>query len=144
MARIREWAKLLYTKEKRTQKDIAATVGVTAKTIGEWKDEGKWDELRDTVTRSKEERLRELYNQLDEFNKFIKTKEEGKRFPDSKESDALKKLTSSIRDLEVELNIAQVVDVMIDFSQWHRNIDYAKAQECAVIIDAFISSKMPK
>lgn len=140
--RLKEWAKLLYTKERRTQKDIAATIGVTPKTIGEWKDEGKWDEIRDTLVRSKEERLRELYNQLDEFNRFIKEKPEGQRFPDSKQADALNKIATAIQKLEVELNVATIIDTMMDFNQWHRNVDFKAAQENAEVIDAYIKSKL--
>jgi uncharacterized protein YdcH (DUF465 family) len=142
MARLREWAKLLYVKEKRQQNDIAATVGVSAKTVGLWKEDGRWDDLRETLHRSKEERIRELYDQLNEFNQFIKNKPEGRRFSDSKEADALKKITTAIRDLEVELNISQHIDVLMDFNQWHRNVDYKAAQAAAETIDAFIKSKL--
>lgn len=142
MARLREWAKLLFVKEKRQQIDIAATVGVSAKTIGQWKEEGKWEDLRETLHRSKEERIRELYGQLDQFNQYIRNKAEGKQFPDSKEADALKKITTAIRDLEVELNIAQTIDVMMDFNQWHRNVDFRAAQQYAETIDAYIKSRL--
>jgi DNA-binding XRE family transcriptional regulator len=142
LVKLKEWAKILYTKDSRTQKDIAATIGVSAKTINQWVADGKWDSIKKSLLKTKEEQLKELYSQLDEFNVFIKNKPEGMRFPDSREADALKKITSACKDLESELGINTVIDVFIEFLNFLRPIDFIKAQEIADLQDEFIKRKM--
>ena len=142
LVKLKEWAKILYTKDSRTQKDIAATIGVSAKTINQWVADGKWDSIKKSLLKTKEEQLKELYAQLDEFNIYIKNKAEGMRFPDSKEADALKKITSACKDLESELGINTVIDVFIEFLNFLRPIDFIKAQEIADLQDEFIKRKM--
>jgi DNA-binding XRE family transcriptional regulator len=142
LAKLKEWAKILYTKDNRTQKDIAATIGVSPKTVNQWVADGKWDSIKKSLLKTKEEQLKELYAQLDEFNLYIKNKPEGMRFPDSKEADALKKITSSCKDLESELGINTIIDVFIEFLNFLRPIDFTKAQEIADLQDEFIKRKM--
>lgn len=137
-----DWAKLLFCKENRTQKDIAETVGVSERTINQWKTEGKWEEYRKSLLKTKEELLKELYAQVEQFNKHILSKEDGKRFPDSKEADALKKMTASINDLETELGINVIIDMSIEICTWLRPLDFKKAAEIAEIFDSFIKSKI--
>lgn len=60
--------------EGNTQKEIARRLGRTEKTIGKWKDEGKWDELRKSLLITKDNQLNSLYNQLDRLNKEIDTR----------------------------------------------------------------------
>lgn len=142
IARLKEWAKLLYTKDNRSQKEIAEIVDVTPKTITDWKQEGKWDELKKSLTKTREEQLQELNDQLDEILRYIKNKPEGQRFPNSKESDVIKKLTSSIKDLTTEIGIAETIDVFMAFSNWIRSHNFTKAQEVAELMDGYVQSRL--
>lgn len=66
----KDYAKRLFL-EGNTQKEIARRLGRTEKTIGKWKEEGKWDELRKSLLITKDNQLTSFYNQLDRLNKEI-------------------------------------------------------------------------
>jgi uncharacterized protein YjcR len=138
--RRKDWAKLLYVKDKRTQKEIADTVGVSEKTITDWKQTDNWDRLRESMMHSREEQLKNLYDQIRELNEYIKAKDEGKKFASSSEADAIKKLTSSIKDLEREVNITEVIDVSMGLINHIREHDFNKAKEVSNFCDAYIQS----
>lgn len=140
----RDYARLLFIKESLTQKEVAKRLGVTEATISRWAKEEKWTEQKITLLSTKQEELRRLYQQLRALNDHIETKEEGKRFPDSREGDSLTKITAAIRSLETELNIAQVVDVFIDFLEWARGVDLNKAQEMVDLQDAYVKHIISK
>lgn len=140
----RDYARLLFIKESLTQKEVAKRLGVTEATISRWAKEEKWSEQKITLLSTKQEELRRLYNQLKALNDHIEEKDSGKRFPDSKEGDSLTKITAAIRSLETELNIAQVVDVFIDFLEWTRGVSLAKAQEIVDLQDAYIKHLISK
>lgn len=140
--RLRDWARILFTKDGKSNKEIAEIIEVRPHTVGKWVNEGKWKDLRKSLLRTKEEQLKELYAQLTEFNGYIKTKPEGLRFADSKEADALSKIAKSIKEMETELGIDIIVDVFIMFSNWLKIQDFDKAKEFAKLQDEFIKSKI--
>ena len=81
MTERKEWAKTIYTKEPAiTQKALAARVGVSANTMGDWIDKGEWEKLRKNLLLTREEQLHNLLNELEEINNHVKTKDEGLRF----------------------------------------------------------------
>lgn len=108
-------AKILFTREKLEQKIVAKKVGVSEKTMGKWVNDFNWKSLRNRLLVGKEEVLSNLYEQIGELNTSIRNKEEGKRYGDTKEADSLVKYTASIRNLETELAIADLVESGIRF-----------------------------
>ena len=142
----KEWAKLLYTKENLSQKEVAEKTGVSKVTMSKWVNEnnGEWDKLRKSLLVTREEQLRRLYNQLDELNTFITTREAGQRFANSKEADTINKLTVSIRTLETEASIADIVEVCKRLLNYLRPISPAKSKEVALIFDDFIKDTLKR
>jgi hypothetical protein len=138
----KEWAHLVYTKEGLNQKETAAKVGVTAKTLNIWVGDGKWDELKASFTVSKEQQLKRIYAQINELNSAIEKKKPGEKYADSKEADTLTKLASSARSLETETSIAEIINTFIDFQNWLRGMDFEKAREFAKYQDDFVKSKL--
>lgn len=108
-------AKILYTREKLEQKVIAKKVGVSEKTISKWVNDFNWKSLRNYLLVGKEEILAGLYDEMAEMQEAIKNKAQGERFSDSKMADAKLKITASIRNLETELAIADLVEGGIRF-----------------------------
>ncbi len=108
-------ARILFTREKLEQKLIAEKVGVSEKTIGKWVNENNWRSVRDRLLIGKEEVLNSFYEQLAEINESIRNKPEGERYGDSKISDTQVKLTASIRNMETDLGIADLVESGIRF-----------------------------
>ena len=67
----KEWAKLLYTRERLTQKEIAERTGISAVTINKWIREYAWNKLKQSMLVTRETQLNRLYMQLDELNTAI-------------------------------------------------------------------------
>lgn len=101
-------AKILYTQEKLDGKIIAKKVGVSENTISKWVNLFNWRDLRNRLLVGKEEVLNNLYQQLENLNTAINSREDGKKFGNAKEADTMVKYTASIRNLETDLAIADI------------------------------------
>ena len=66
----KEIARILYLQDYR-QKDIADKLGVAENTVCRWAKTEAWDSLKKNLLNSKYQRLAELYNELEEFNRMI-------------------------------------------------------------------------
>lgn len=109
-------AKILFTREQLDQKAIAKRVGVSENTVSSWVNKFNWKDLRRRLLLSKEDQLNNLYIQLENINEIIKESETG--HADSKQADIISKLTSSIRSLETDLNINDLVESGIRFIKY--------------------------
>lgn len=136
----KEWAKTLYLKENLTQQEIADRVGVSRVSVSNWVRTGKWEEQRVGITLTREEQIRSLYRQVAEMNKAIESRPEGERFATSVEADVIGKLSKSIKQMEAEVGIADVISVITRFIEFLRPIDHEKAKEVTRLADAFIKS----
>ena len=136
----KDLAQLLYTRGIVThQGELALRVDVTEDTISKWKKAGSWDDMKKSLLTTRQEELRNLYDQLSELNAAIKQKPEGERYADSKQADIQRKITASIRELETETSVAQVVDVFIGFSEFIRKqADLDTAKQVSDLQDAYI------
>ncbi|MDR1454102.1 MAG: DDE transposase family protein [Tannerella sp.] len=134
----KEWAKLLYTREHLSQKEIAEKVAVSAVTVNKWVKDGAWDRLKQSMLLTRDTQLARLYMQLDELNTSILSREEGRRFADTKEADTISKLTNSIRTLETDASIADVVEVGKRLLGWLRTVSPEQAAGVARTLDDFI------
>lgn len=136
----KEWAKTLYLKENLTQQEIAERVGVSRVSVCNWARAGKWEEQRTALTLTREEQVRALYRQVANINKAIEEREEGKRFATPAEADIIGKLSKSIKQMETEVGIADIISVSTKFIEFLRPIDLEKAKEVTRLMDAFIKS----
>lgn len=139
---IRDYAKTLFIREGLMGKELAQRLDVSDTTISKWRGEDKWDKLKITLTQTREERLRDMYEQLAELDAHIKNKEEGKRFPDSKEADIKSKLTKAISEIEQETSISEMIDSFTKLLNYWRSIDFKEAQNAAIVIDDFIKKQL--
>jgi transposase len=136
-------AKILFTREKLEQKMVAQRVGVSEKTMSLWVSKFNWKSLRNRLLVGKEEVLNNLYEQLEELNETIKAKEKGQRFSDSKQADIQIKLTASIRNLETELAIADLVESGIRFMKHlQANGTYQQVVEVSNLWNEFLQSEI--
>lgn len=142
LQQLRDYAKLLYTKEKITQKEIAIRVGVSEVTVSKWSKLDNWESLKLNLSVTREERMMSTINQLTELDNMIAGRCEGFRFPDSKEADTRRKLVSDLSALEVECGVRDIVNVSVKFLEWVRKINLAKAQELSDYFDGFIKDQL--
>ena len=106
-------AKILYTREHLDGKVVAKKVGVSETTMSKWVTEFNWKVLRRRLLLSKEEQLNSMYEQLEALNDAIK--ENKTKHADTKQADILIKYSAAIRNLETDLNIADLVESGIRF-----------------------------
>lgn len=135
----KDYAKRLFV-EGSTNKVIAQRLGRTEKTIGKWANEGNWKKLRQSILTTKDTQLTRLYNQLDFITESIEQREN--KVADTKEADIITKITASIRSLETETSIGEIVDVAKQIIQFTQNIDLDFAKQLTEYFDLFIKQKM--
>ena len=137
-----QWAKSMYLYENRTQQEIADTVGVSRQTVIRWIQKGKWDELKVSMTMTREEQIKNLQRQLSEINNTIRDRkpEDGPRYATAKEADIICKLTDAINKLENDVGIHDVVSVGNRFIQWLRPVDPDLTKTFVGAFDKFIKS----
>ncbi len=142
MKQKKEWAQLLFTSENITQKEVAERVGISPQTMVKWVRDGKWEELKVSITITKEEQLRNLYRQLAELNKSIANREEGQRFATPGEADTISKIANSIEKMETDVGLSDIVGTFRNFLHWLRSIDFTAVQQITPLFDAFIKDKI--
>lgn len=141
IAQKKEWAKLLYTKEHLSQKEIAERVGVSAVTINKWVKNGMWEDLKVSITITREEQLKNLYRQLAEMNKTI-SERDGNKFPTPAEADTITKLANAIDKLETETGLNEILSAFKDFLNWLRKFNLEEAQRLIPLFDDFVKTKL--
>ncbi len=136
----KDWAKTLYLRESLTQQEIADRVGVSRVSVSNWIRAGKWEEQRTALTLTREEQVRSLYRQVAAINRSIEERPEGERFATTTEADIIGKLSKSIKQMETEVGIADVVSVLTRFIEFLRPVDIEKAKDVTRLADAFIKT----
>jgi len=137
----REWAQLLYTKEHLTQKEIAERVGISVQTMSKWVTKFKWDELKVSLTITREEQLKNLYRQLSEMNKAI-SERDGNKYPTAAEADTITKLANAIDKLETETGLNEILSTFKEFLNWMRKFNLEEAQRLVPLFDDFVKTKL--
>lgn len=135
----KEWAKSLYVRENITVfKVIAERVGVQARTVSKWVDTENWEKLRKNTVLTRAEQLSKMLSQLEEFNTYIESKPEGRRFADSKEADARRKLIMDIKALETNASISESISVCSSIVDWLSQTDLDRAKDVSDLFDNYI------
>ena len=142
LSQLRDYAKLLFVSQKLTQKEISSKVGVSEVTVSKWANTDKWEELRKTISVTREERLRSTINQLTELDSLIATREEKYRFPSNEESNIRRRLVADLAALETECGLTDVINVSCKILDWIRPIDYEKGKEICGLFDAYIKDQL--
>lgn len=136
----KEWAKLIFLRENVTQQEIAERVGVSRLTVNRWVKE--WEGLKLNLLQTREERIASTLAQLDELDRSIAKKEEGKRFPTAAEADIRRKLTADLEALEQEASIRDIYNVSRGLLDYIRQTDLGKAKELSDYFDSYITVKL--
>lgn len=137
----RDKAKSLYLTGQYSQKEIAAIVGISEKTISKWANDAtdKWEEMKTSMLTSRTNELRRLYKMLQNINDSVDEKTTLKIPINSKDADAILKLTSAIKNLEIETSIAEKVDVGTDFINLVSKEDTVLAKQISKWFDIYLN-----
>lgn len=138
----KDWAKTLYLSENLTQTEIAERVEVSKQTLCKWVKQEKWEELKTSISLTREEQLINLYRQVAEINKAIAKRKDGERFATVKEADIITKIAASIKKMETETGISEIISVSKGFLDWLRKTDIEKTKELSFYFDAYIKDQL--
>lgn len=139
-AQEREYARVLFISENLSQKEIAARVGVTEKTVGNWIEQGDWKKLKRSLLTTRQNQLSLLYDQLDWLNLEISIRDS--KAASAREADVIIKLTGAIKNLEIETSVGETVEVARSFIEYVRPHDLELAKKITTFFDLYIQSKM--
>jgi hypothetical protein len=90
---------------------------------------------------TKEEQLKNLYNQLAELNRTISQREEN-RFASPSEADTITKLANAIEKMEGDVGVADMIGVLKKLTAFIRRISLEKAKELMPLFDGFIRENL--
>jgi hypothetical protein len=128
----------LYMHTDKTQKEIVVIVGVTEKTFSQWKQKGKWEELRSAQTLTAGNIIRQLYMRLDEATK--QTDKDGKAVLDA---DKIIKLANAIEKLSnKQATISQTINVFKEFISFTMERDPELGKKINELQKLFINNKI--
>ncbi len=117
---LKNLAEGLYLYSDMSQKDIAAMLNVTEKTITDWKQEGEWEEIKAAYGITRDKIIANYYRQTFEIQE--KARDE-KRTLTSGETDQLVKIANCIEKLDKSITMHDRVQVFMDFNNWLVTID---------------------
>lgn len=137
----KEYAEVLYCERHLNQNVAAKKVGVSTKTFSVWVAKFGWEKKRKRLLIGRDQQLTRMYDQLDRLNTFIDSRETGKNFPNAKESDTQVKITAAIRNLEIDLNIADKVKSVTELVKYVQKVGtFEEAMAMTDFCDSFIKS----
>lgn len=139
---LREVAQILFM-QGFIQKEIALKLGVSENTVSKWSREDNWRDKKSNILMSKDSRLSEMYEELAEMNKMIRSKTENK-FANQKEGVARRMLIKDIKELETKYNIAETIQIGKDFTTFLKDLDFDLAMQVLNAFDGFVNHIIQK
>ena len=137
----RSIARTLYLDGNYTQEEIAVKVGVSRQTIIRWSKEDSWAELKASPSVTPTQLIAQWQQQIAEINRTITSREEGARYATPAEADAMLKLATSIKKIQDDLGISEVISVCMRFLAWLRPLDVEQAKAFNSLMDVFIKDQ---
>lgn len=137
----RSIARTLYLNGNYTQEEIAVKVGVSRQTIIRWAKEDSWAELKASLSVTPTQLIAQWQQQIAEINRTITSREEGARYATPAEADAMLKLATSIKKIQDDLGISEVISVCMRFLAWLRPLDVEQAKAFNSLMDVFIKDQ---
>lgn len=115
LSRKKQLAERLFVQTDLSQKEIAADLDVSEKTIGKWKEEGKWAQLKAAATTGTSQLITAL---LEENQGIVDDARQEKRRINSKEADIINKNASTIEKLEKKVSLVMNIEVFTAYNKW--------------------------
>ena len=137
----RSIARTLYLDGNYTQEEIAVKVGVSRQTLIRWSKEDSWAELKASLSVTPTQLIAQWQQQIAEINRTIASREEGARYATPAEADAMLKLATSIKKIQDDLGISEVISVCMRFLAWLRPLDVEQAKAFNSFMDVFIKDQ---
>jgi hypothetical protein len=134
----KEWAKLIYSKQNKTAKDVALEVNIDESQVRLWEAKEAWESHRAYLLSSKANQLDLLHDQITKLNARLKSEET----PNAKDMDLFIKYSTLAKALEEYPSVSDVIDVFEPFIQWLRKKDQSLTKKLIVHLDAFVRQRI--
>lgn len=125
----------------KTQAEIADLVGVHEKTLREWKVKEGWEMQKAATNITPRKTIAGFLMQLETLRLDIEKREDGKRYPDSKESDIIMKISKSIKMLQKSLTLTDYINAFEELAKFGLNVDANLTKQFVDIMHEFIQVK---
>jgi transposase-like protein len=134
-------ARILYLTTGMSHRAIAEEVGVSERTVFTWVHKFGWERLRIAALQAPATIIENFTSELVEMQNAIKERDLGKRFPDNKEADVMRKLMLCIGGAKNTTSLSQNMQMMECFRDFVRPLDKEFTQQLAHYADKFYSAK---
>ena len=135
-------AQTLFLRDDLSFKAIAANIGVNEKTIGRWAKEGNWEIVKKARTTSKQDRLKELYDQMAWINERNKKAIEDDDPTTNPNYDDVAKVSKAIERLEKDAGVGDMIKTIIATINFVEKEDIEEAKIVSKWGYIFIQDKM--
>lgn len=156
-AKRRDMAKILYVQGYQSIEEIVQKLWVDGaanetarvrarargrKQVSQWIKDEAWNELRTSISITRDSNLKNLYAQISTITNNIAMREPTERVATQEEADMLAKLADIISKLEKEVGISEIVNTGMQFLDWIKSHDIGAAKEVCNYWDEFLKFKM--
>lgn len=131
-------ARELYLNTNKSQKEIAEICGVTQKTIGDWKVDYGWDDLKAAKSVTRSEIVKNYYQAILTIQDEIKMRDIP--IPTSKDADILAKIHNNIAKLESKsVSLAEMIEFGEKFLRYLQEFSPNDMQVVSSLLYGFYS-----
>lgn len=140
----KDLAYALYMSDDMSQQELADKVGLSKPTISKCIKEGMWQELKEAMSISREEQLKNFTSQLNALNNHIKDRKppEGTPYPTSKEVDIQIKLAKAIDMLKGDASLTEQIFFSKRFIDFLRKHHTDKVKEITLLLNQFVNENV--
>lgn len=132
---------IFMTEENISDAELGEKVGMSRVTIGKWRREGIWDDIKKALKGTRENQLSNFVKQLEALNDDINTRE-GKNYPDYNEGLTQTQLAKNIERFKGDASLVELLEhnkVVIKFIR----ANYPdKVKEWVLIFDELVKESM--
>jgi len=134
----RDYAKVLFIREKLTQKEIALRVDISETTISKWSTEDSWERLKKSTMLTREEQISTMLNELEMIN--IEVSESDRGYATKEQAYVRDTLIQNLQKLETDVSATEVYNVATKMINHYRSIDLDKAKELTETFDGYLKT----
>ncbi len=134
-------AKELYFHTNKTIEEIAEIVNVNRSTLSGWIKANGWATIKEAQKQTPERVVNDMYAELEQMNKAIKSREEGAKYATSGESDSRNKIITGIAKLQNQTGLAQYVQVLTSAMDFIQSKDLDLSKKIVPLLQEFLMDK---
>jgi hypothetical protein len=134
-------AQFIYMTEGKGQKEIAAEVGVSERTIHTWIHQYAWDKLRLAALQAPATIADNICSQLVELQNTIAAREPGNRFPTLQEAEVTRKLITCLEKMKKYPSLSQNMQMLETFRNYVRPLDKDFSRKLGSYTEKFLTGK---